>query len=76
MEGFVVDVGDLMKLVMIKEGYREGENVDERLRHELSDCLWSILVLAKKYDVNLEKEFVKTMRELEKRIDEKMTKAE
>jgi len=67
-QGFVGDVGDLMKLVMAKEGIREIENVDEKLAHELSDCLWSILVIAHKFDINLEKSFVKTMNELESRF--------
>jgi NTP pyrophosphatase (non-canonical NTP hydrolase) len=66
--GFVKDVGDLMKLVMAKEGIREVENVDDALAHELADCLWSVLVLAKKYNVDLEQSFVKTMDELEVRI--------
>jgi len=65
MQGFVVDVGDLMKLVMAKNGARLVDDVDRKLAHELSDCLWSVLVLAKLYDVNLEKEFVRTMDELE-----------
>lgn len=68
MEGFVGDVGDLMKLVMAKEGVRKGENVDEKLAHELSDCLWSILVLASKYNINLEEQFLNTMNQLEDRI--------
>ena len=38
------------------------------LAHELSDCLWSVLVLADKYGVNLEASFLKTMDQLEKRI--------
>ena len=38
---------------------------DSRLAHELSDCLWSILVLAQLYDVDLEKEFLATMNALE-----------
>ena len=67
MEGFVGDVGDLMKIVMAKEGVRSGENVDEKLQHELADCLWSILVLADKYDIDLEKSFFKTMDEIEKK---------
>ncbi len=67
-QGFVGDVGDLMKLVMAKEGIREIENVDEKLAHELSDCLWSILVLAHKFDINLETSFLKTMSELETRF--------
>ena len=67
-QGFVGDVGDLQKLAMAKDGLREIENVDEKLAHELSDCLWSVLVLAEKYDIDIEKEFLKTMDELEKRI--------
>ena len=70
MEGFVGDVGDLIKLVMAKEGVRQIEDVDAKLSHELADCLWSILVLADKYNIDLEAEFMKTMDELDKRIDE------
>lgn len=68
MEGFVGDVGDLMKLVMAKEGVRDIADVDEKLAHELADCLWCVLVLAKKYDVDIEKSFLNTMDTLEKRI--------
>ena len=68
MEGFVGDVGDLMKLVMAKEGIREIENADEKITHELSDCLWCILVLADKFGVDLEKSFVSSMNLLESRI--------
>jgi NTP pyrophosphatase (non-canonical NTP hydrolase) len=66
MQGFVVDVGDLMKLVMAKAGARRVDEVDAKLAHELSDCLWSVLVLARLYGVDLEKEFLKTMDELER----------
>lgn len=72
MEGFVGDVGALMKLVMAKEGIRDIDNVDEKLAHELSDCLWSILVLADRYGINLEKSFMKTMNQLEKRIEDEV----
>lgn len=65
MQGFVGDVGDLMKLVMAKAGARRVDDVDAKLAHELSDCLWSVLVLAKLYGYDLEKEFLKTMDELE-----------
>jgi len=68
MQGFVVDVGDLMKLVMAKAGSRPGEDVDRQLAHELSDCLWSVLVLAQLYDVDLEREFFATMNELEAKL--------
>ncbi len=66
--GFVGDVGDLMKLIQAKEGVRYADNVDEALAHELSDCLWSVIVLADKYGVDLEKSFNKTMDELDSRL--------
>lgn len=69
-QGFVGDVGDLMKLVMAKEGIRTIENVDHKLAHELSDCLWSILVLAHKFEINLETAFLQTMDELEGRFEQ------
>lgn len=65
-EGFVTDVGELMKLIMAKEGLREAENVDQKLSHELADCLWSLIVIADKYGVDLEKAFERTMNELER----------
>lgn len=69
MSGFVGDVGDLSKIVMAKSGYRAMDDIDEKLKHELSDCLWSILVLANYYDIDLESQFIKSMGELETRVD-------
>lgn len=69
MSGFVGDVGDLSKIIMAKHGLRDMEDVDSKLAHELSDCLWSILVLADKYQIDLAEEFNKTMNQLDKRID-------
>ena len=68
MQGFVVDVGDLMKLVMAKAGRRAVADVDRGLAHELADCLWSVLVLAQLYDVDLEREFLATMDGLEAKL--------
>lgn len=68
-EGLVGDVGDLMKLVMAKEGLRQIDNVDEKLAHELSDCLWSIIILAELYGVDLEQSFMKTMDEITARLN-------
>lgn len=68
MQGFVGDVGDLMKLVMAKSGVRHADNLDAKLAHELADCLWSVLVLAKLYDVDLEKEFPSTMDDIEAKL--------
>lgn len=68
MQGFVGDVGDLMKLVMARAGARHIAQADAKLAHELSDCLWSVLVLAQLYDVDLEKEFMATMDDIERRL--------
>ena len=72
MAGFVGDVGDLSKIIMAKHGLRAMDDVDHKLAHELSDCLWSILVLASKYNIDLSKEFQKTMTELDERIDSEL----
>ena len=66
--GFVGDVGDLAKLVMAENGKRDIENSKEKLEHELSDCLWSVIVLAHLHQVDLQKSFMKTMDELQRRI--------
>src|SRR5687767_2959524 len=68
VQGFVGDVGDLIKLVMAKSGIRSIENVDEKLRHELADCLWALLVISAKYKVDLEKAFTENMDQLDERI--------
>jgi NTP pyrophosphatase (non-canonical NTP hydrolase) len=65
MLGFVGDVGDLAKLVMAQEGAREMPGGRAALGHELADCLWSVLVLARLYDVDLDAEFRRTLDELE-----------
>lgn len=72
MAGFVGDVGDLSKIIMAKHGLRDMEDVDAKLAHELADCLWSVLILADKYGINLADEFKKTMTSLNERIDAKL----
>ena len=68
MMGFTGDIGDLTKIIMAKENLRKINDVDIKLGHELADCLWSVLVLANQYNVDLETEFLKTMNELEAKI--------
>lgn len=68
MLGFVGDVGDLAKLVMAAEGARSVPGGRAALGHELADCLWSILILAHNYDIDLGAEFRRTMDELEQHI--------
>jgi NTP pyrophosphatase (non-canonical NTP hydrolase) len=68
VRGFVGDVGDLVKLTMAEDGVRHIEHSKEKLAHELADCLWSVIILADKYEVDLEEAFQTTMDELERKI--------
>lgn len=68
-QGLTVDVGNLMKLVMAKGVLRKMEDVDQKLAHELSDCLWSILMIADELEINLEDEFMRQMDKLKEKID-------
>ncbi len=70
--GFVGDVGDLAKLVMAQSGRRNIPDAKEKLAHELADCLWSVMVLAHVHRIDLERAFLQTMDELERRITEEM----
>lgn len=63
--GLVGDVGDLAKLAMAREGARDMPGGPDALGHEPADCLWSVLVLARLYGVDLEAEFRRTTAELE-----------
>lgn len=63
VSGFVGDVGALMKYTMAADGLRHIDGHADKLEHELADCLWSLLVISKKYDVDLEAAFLKVMDE-------------
>ncbi len=67
-EGLVGDVGDLMKLVMAKEGLRHKEDVDRRTEHEINDIMWSVLMLYKSIGKDPSESFMAAMNELETRI--------
>jgi len=62
--GFVGDIGDLAKLIQANAGIRSIDNFKSKLGHELSDCLWSVIVLANKCGIDLEAEFSKNIKEL------------
>jgi NTP pyrophosphatase (non-canonical NTP hydrolase) len=66
-QGLVGDLGELTKLIMAKNNLRDVEDIDKRLSHELSDCLWSVIVISEELGIDLEKEFLLTMDDLEKR---------
>jgi NTP pyrophosphatase (non-canonical NTP hydrolase) len=74
--GFVGDVGDLAKLVIAHNGVRAIPDAHDKLAHELSDCLWSIIVLAHNYDIDLEAAFLATMDDLSQHIDNTLNRSD
>ena len=66
VKGFAKDVSDLLDIV------NAPELDDAKLQHELADCLWSVLVIAHKYDVDMGQAFYKTMDELDERLDKEL----
>jgi NTP pyrophosphatase (non-canonical NTP hydrolase) len=72
--GFVGDVGDLAKLIQAHVGVRTIEGHQAKLGHELSDCLWSIMVLASKCGVDLEAEFIRNTREISSYVSGELAK--
>ena len=63
-------MGDLAKLVIAENGKRNIPESKEKLEHELADCLWSIIVLSKIHQLDLEASFLRTMDELEHHVAE------
>jgi len=72
--GFVGDVGDLAKLIQANAGVRKIDYHKAKLAHELSDCLWSIIVLANKCDIDLESAFKKNTEEIIEYVSGKLDK--
>ncbi|MDV2819230.1 nucleotide pyrophosphohydrolase [Pseudomonas aeruginosa] len=72
--GFMGDVGDLAKLIQAHAGVRTIDDHRTKLGHELSDCLWSIMVLANKCGVDLETEFVRNTREISDYVSSELAK--
>ncbi|MFF0477019.1 nucleotide pyrophosphohydrolase [Streptomyces sp. NPDC004284] len=74
--GFMGDVGGLATLVIAEEGAREHPGGRPALEHELADCLWSVLIPTHRYNVDLERVFHRTMTELDKRIDTRLSQGD
>lgn len=70
--GFVGDIGDLAKLIQANAGIRHIDDCKARLAHELSDCLWSVLVLANNCGIDLEAEFSKNMKGLMEHVSKEL----
>jgi NTP pyrophosphatase (non-canonical NTP hydrolase) len=70
--GLVGDVGDLAKLVQANAGIRKIDDCKSKLGHELSDCLWSVIVLANKCGIDLEAEFSRNIKELMENVSREL----
>ena len=70
--GFVGDIGDLAKLVQANAGIRKIDDLKSKLGHELSDCLWSVIVLANKCGIDLETEFSRNIKELTDHVSKEL----
>ncbi len=66
--GFAGDVNNLIKLIEAEQGMRSIAHSKEKLEAHLAHCLWSVIVLAHKHDVNLETAFVEAMDRLENHL--------
>jgi len=67
-QGFLGDVNNLAKLVMAEQGKRSIADSREKLGALLSHCLWSVIVLAKMHDIDVEQSFMETMDRLESHL--------
>lgn len=66
--GFLMtDFGELVEQIMAKERYRDGENIDKKIEHELADCLWAILMIAKHLNIDLEKSYLQMIKDVKVR---------
>jgi NTP pyrophosphatase (non-canonical NTP hydrolase) len=67
-QGFLGDVNNLIKLIKAQHARREMAYSAEKLGSQLSHCLWSVIVLAKMHNVDLEQSFMETMDKLENHL--------
>lgn len=66
-KGLAADVGALIKYTQAKDGLRHVDDVDQKLKHEIGDVLSCLIVIAQKYEIDIEQAFFDTMDELEDR---------
>jgi NTP pyrophosphatase (non-canonical NTP hydrolase) len=67
-QGFAGDVNNLVKLVMVEHGKGTIVNSKEKLESQLAHCLWSVIVLAKMHNIDLEQSFMEAMDRLENHL--------
>jgi len=66
--GLASDVGDLGRLVLAKEGFREMPDLDKNIEHELAELLYTTLLLSSHYRIDLERAFLDETTRLEEKL--------
>ena len=69
--GLVSDVGDLGRLVLAKEGFRDVLDIENKLPHELAEILWAVLLLSNSYNIDITKAFLDEMDRLKQHLEKK-----
>jgi NTP pyrophosphatase (non-canonical NTP hydrolase) len=67
-QGFAGDASNVVKILEAEQGKRSIANTKEKLEAHLAHCLWSVVVLAQKQDVDLETAFMEAMDRLENHL--------
>jgi len=67
-KGLLGDVNNLIRFIGAESGKRNIVNSKEKIESQLAHCLWSVIVLAKMHDVDLEQSFMETMDRLENHL--------
>lgn len=67
-QGFLGDVNNLIRLLKAEHGKGEIAHSTEKLGSQLSHCLWSVIVLARMHNIDLEQNFMETMDKLENHL--------
>lgn len=69
LAGMMKDMGDLSKLIMVKENLRSMDgDIDAKLAHEIGDCFWSLVVIADELSIDPKVAFASMLREVEERF--------
>ena len=68
MSGYVKDVGDLSKLIMVKSGLRGFDgDIDHALKHEIGDNFWSLSMICDELGISPEGAIETVLNDLEER---------
>ncbi len=70
MLAFTSDIGILARLVMASQGrWLHGGDAHTELRGKIAECLWWLLVLSERMDIDITKEFKSFMDKLDTELD-------